>query len=246
MPVENQDKYTYYRVNKEKKIECTSKGSNKGNEYDLLWGELIDINRVQDSWEGKPYHKFELTFRSPINQEIEILQIREGGSAARGLMFSLYSIPGTIRQVRIKPYEGKDDEGNKYTNLSLAYRDHESQDWQKIPEWPEELINALPPPKEYQLPSGRSDLDYSEQIKYIQRLFVRIKKQKIRKIVEVTSKDSPEREMMDTATGEVIRDGRRISDDLYKDPEPTLPPPAQQAPPVLTDDFDDMDDDLPF
>lgn len=244
MPVENQEKFTWYKINKEGRIECTSKGPHKGHEYDILWGILVGIEPKEDSWEGETYYNYHLHLQHPADDSIEILQVRESSSAARGIMLSLYCIPGQIRQVRFNPYRSTYQD-KTYTNVSLMYRDHESDTWEKVPEWPKELTEHLPPVKEITLTNGKKVIDDGDRVKYIRGIYARIKKQKLTGAGEDTRKrpSGAISEQVDPDTGEIITSITDASEALYRSPAQAKP--ALEAN-VIPDDFEDMDDDLPF
>jgi hypothetical protein len=252
MPVDNFETYKYYSVGKNGKIRSTG-GEDKDVEYDFLYGILTSIDLKEDVYEGEKNFKWHFKLETPEHDHVEILQMGEGSSAARGLMISLMSIPGPIYQIRVIPYKHKPDGYDKtFTNLSVRYRNEPDGDWEKI-EWDQTILDHLPPSRE-------GDNDNRERRIYIRQLAVRIKKQKLNNhLIDVTSKESSKREVMDQRTGEVKDaprefDGIEAAEATYGPPKTSLGPargqqPRRQPAPVKEPplpDFDDVDDDLPF
>lgn len=188
MPVEKATYYKYYSMNKNGRIRSTSR-EERGAEYRSIWGFFCGIELITDVWRGKRIKKYHFKLRQPGSDTTEILQIREGSSAARGIIFSLMSIPEEkIRYVRFSPYRKK-YRGAIYTNVWVEYKTNASGEWKGV-EWREELIDHLPEQTEIEL-MDRVVLDDSERRKYIRGLAARIKRTKLRE-TEKSAADTPE------------------------------------------------------
>ena len=237
MPAGHRPSINYYSINKNGKIRSTS-GNDKDTEYDFLWGVLVGIDRMKDSYEGDVHHKWHFKLEDPLHGSMDVLQIGEKSSAARGLIMSLISIPGIIRQIKITPFN-KNHDGKTYTNVWLECREHEADPWENSPEWTKQVVDHMPEQKEVKLSDGSIVLDDGERRKYIMGLAARIKKTKIN---APKTNGLADGERMDPATGEVM-DHTAASEAAYREPAPEK---VKQIPEEIHTDFDDMDDDLPF
>ena len=240
MPVGHRPAYNYYSINKNGKIRSTS-GDDKNEEYDFLWGILSGIDLQKDEWEGEVIYKYHFKLEDPIEGGVDILQVGEASSAARGIIMSLMGLD-KICQVKFTPFT-KTSDGRTYTNVWVEHRTHVNNDWEKCPEWAKDVIDHLPDVNEVELSDGRSILDDGERRKYIRGLAARIKKTKLNTLPESTGTGLNPGERVDDRTGEVI-DHSSATNAAYGAPAPEK---VKQKPEELhADDFDDMDDDLPF
>jgi hypothetical protein len=242
MPVENEKNILYYSVSKNATIRSTN-GTNKDTEFDSIWGVLVSIREdLKNEFEGRLYPKFEFKLEDPAHSVVEILQVGLNSSAARGLIVSLYCIPGEIKQVKITPYP-KD----KYTNVWVKYRDNENEEWKDLDkDRVLQMFKALP---EVTVDKLTDHVEDRERLMFIRKLARKISQDKLHGMPENNNHDNkngvpPKNEQFDPETGEVF-DGRKATDDVYGEPKHEKSTPVASA---EIDDhmFDDMDDDLPF
>ena len=232
MPVEKGKTFSYFSISKEGKIRSTS-GNDKDEKYKFIWGVLVGIEFVKDSWEGETIYKYHFKLEDPSHGSMDILQVGEASSAARGMIMSLISIPGNIHQVKFTPFN-KNHDGRTYTNVWVEHRTHEADPWEDTPEWDKKITKHLPDIKEVKLSDGRNILDDGERRKYIRGLAARIKKTKLNLRPD---------EVVDEETGEIM-DGRQAAESAYGEPAPEKV--TQQREELHEHNFDDMDDSLPF
>lgn len=249
MPVEEIKTVKYYSINKNGRIRSTS-GQDKDQQYESLWGILVGIELVEDSFEGKKNYKYQFKLEDPLHDHLEILQVGEASSAARGIILSLMSIPGRINLVHFSPYQKTVDD-NAYTNVWVKHADKTGQAWQEI-EWDKKLTDHLPPQKEVRF-GDRVELDDWERRKYIRGIAARIKKTKLNLREDQVEQSGLKSTESITPDGEIV-DKASATRAVYEDPRPA-PEKVTQRPQELhskeNEDgyksvFDDADDDLPF
>ena len=230
MPVENTESYSYYSISREGKIRSTS-GPDKGEQYDTIWGNLVGIDLMTDEYEGEKIMKWHFKLEDPEHSKVEILQVGEASSAARGIIMSLVSIEGNVHQVKFSPYRSSHG-GKEYTNCAVYHRYDETAPFDKTPKWSKQMMDGLPDVEEIQL-SDRKVFDDGPRRIYIRQLAAHVKKQKLNLRKEQTT------EKVDEDTGEVLN------------PDPAQaaygePPAHVKQQPEEIHNFEDIDDTLPF
>lgn len=235
MPVEEIKTVKWYSINKKGRIRSTS-GADKDHQYESLWGVLVGIELKEDVYDGEETFKYQFKLEDPIHSHLEILQVGEASSAARGIIMSLFSIPTErIHLVNFAPYTKTVDE-KTYTNVWVKYAEDTGQQWQDT-EWDKVVMEHLPDVKEVKV-RDKTYLDDTDRRKYIQGLAARIKKTRL----NIRADQVQSKEVVDEDTGEVL-DGRKVADDVYKEP---VEKHQQKSSSELDDRMADMDDDLPF
>lgn len=239
MPVEEIKSVNYYSLN-DGRVTATN-GPHKGTQYESIWGVLVGIEHVKDEYQGETIYKWHFKLESPNHDQLEILQVGEKASAARGIISSLLMIPrDTIKMVHLRPYVTPAQEsGREFTNVWVQWADDTGEAWKDV-EWNQEIIDAIPSAKEIKLDNGRVVYDDGERILFVRKMAARIKKQRI--------VQASESEKVDGNTGEVF-DGKKQAETAYGDPAPEKV--KQQSTSEVDqhmhhNNFDDLDDDLPF
>lgn len=244
MPVEERKEISYYSL-RDGRITKTN-DPNKGHQYESLWGKLVSIDHVKDSYEGEIFYKwhFKLEHPDPTIDSLDILQIGERASAARGLIASLLMIPrDTIHLIHMRPYTQRTDEGREYVNIWLQWADSTGEAWKDV-EWNKDIIDQIPDVAEVKGASGKTFLDDTDRIVFVRKMAARIKKKHLPGGVPKAT------EKVDPQTGE-ITSGADAAETMYKQPPERVRQTSsgkvdQQMPAIDSADFDDMDDDLPF
>jgi hypothetical protein len=168
MPTFNKPTRKYYTISKEDSPDGLIRHkdhSGQVHHFGGLEGILTSIDLVKDEYEGQIQMKWQFKFEDRDHSQVDILQIGEGASAARGLIISMVSCPGEIGWVSLSPYR-KEYEGSTYTNLYVKINREEV-------EWDEQVIDNLPgvQAEEYK---GREFIDDSARRKYVRQLARRV------------------------------------------------------------------------
>lgn len=211
MPVEQYTPTNYFTINKEGDIRGSSKQV-KDQVFQSIWGVLVGIDLKEDEWEGEKIFKYQFKLEDPAHGQLDILQVGEKSSAARGIIMSLTAMDGPIRQVRFSPFTKKaGSEGKTYTNVWVSQRDHQDQPWQDTPEWPKEMVEGMPE-VETMIIGDQKVLNDWERRKYIRQMAAHLKKHRLNIRAHQSNDDLPDN--VDPDTGEVM-DGKQQGETLY-------------------------------
>lgn len=254
MPVSKKSVKNYYSFLKNS--EKTPEGGRirhvdrNGNEefFGDIEGILVGIELVKDEYEGAVNWKYHFKFEDQAHQQIDILQVGETSSAARGLLTTLVSCEEPIGWVKVSPYL-KDSDGTTYTNV-----------WTEVNgatvDWKDEVKAAIPDVVETKNAIGEKQIDDSERRMFFRRIAKNITQKRLAGHVT--------HERVDPETGEVTSggpvnpnapqlNGGNGAEDMYARPEGEPPKhPAEQEKPeekagVDMSGWDDIEDDgLPF
>lgn len=235
MPVQNRKPIIFYTVSRNHKIRRTSEGPQKNEEYDMIWGILTSIKLMEDSYEGRPTYKYYFNFEPPSHDCTEILQAGQSSSCARGIILSLASIPGKIRQVRIRVYKAE-TERSEFTNAYVEYRDNSEQEWKKI-EWDKEIVEAMPASEPVMI-RGREEWDDTKRLHFLEKLRKMVSEKKL----EGGGPDTPGHTHPDHMGDNDMLERQSTTETKQQSPGRHTPKPSE----FKLDDMDDVDDDLPF
>ena len=249
----------YYTISRQ----ATVRHKNKLNEeehYDYIEGLLTDIKLIEDEYDGDKRYVWHLVFEPEDGTYQEILQVGESSSAARGIIRSLFSVQGPIGWVKIGPYSKKPEGYDKaFTNVWFEHEGH-------TVEWLPQLLEHEPDTEEHYI-NEKPIIDDTKRRHYYRKLVKRIVP---RLSGQRQHPSGPKR--VDQETGEVTREEEESQQPRRAGAgrNPERPEPAQQEPhpadrrqvsdntygkgqgagaeqqgPDLQD-WDDVDDDLPF
>jgi hypothetical protein len=217
---------------------------------------------MEDSYEGRKVYKYNFRFEEPDHSGINILQAGESSSCARGILISLASINGPIRQVKIRVYKADTDVG-EFTNAHVEYRDESSEPWVKA-EWRKSIMDRMPPAQKVTI-RGREEWDDTERLRFLESVSKHIAEKKLDVTglhyegnetqeepnhQEYEEQQQPDYQPQNTQPPHPAETNQMPSGgEVYGPPKQTNQAPEKFKPkPATPSDFnlDDIDDDLPF
>lgn len=241
-PVKNRTPITYYSISREGKIRHKDSRTGVEKIYDTIEGYLVSIQLKEKEYEGEKRTVWYFTFEDKEHDQMDILQVGEASSAAHGILTSLASHPGNLGWVSISPKLSKpDDKGKQYTNVWVEI-DGKTTDW--LPA----IKNNIPELEEVRLPSGKKILDNSKRLDFYRGVAAKVKKEKLNLREEEYDKQKQERKKKPlNPTDDNRRSGASNKQPKHQ-PEPPPPEDEDLGGKDLNsiDNWDDIDDDLPF
>lgn len=221
-----------------------------GNEtfYGEIEGILTGIELVKDEYEGAVNWKYHFRFEDQAHSQVDILQVGENASAARGILTTLICCddPEGIGWVKVSPYLGESD-GTTYTNVWVEVNGH-------TVDWKDEVVESIPDVKVFTNAIGEKNIDSSERRMFFRRIAKNITTKKLAgKVVhqldehvdqgtgEVNYASQPQREPGSREPRQPEADGKAMAERLAGDPHP-----AEEPEPVDMTGWDEVEDDLPF
>lgn len=238
MPFEKRQAYKYASISKENHPHGLIRHKDRdGNEYHFgtIKGILTQIELKKDEYQGEERFVYHFKFEDREHTEVNILQIGEAASAARGLLTTLMCCEEPIGWVSVSPYR-KEYEGKEYTNVWVEVNGH-------TVEWKDEVKQKIPDTREVEF-GGKIHIDDGKRRKWFRKVAEHISQEKLHGgIYHSAIQPEAKAERAETAG----MNGKQQAEALHGDPEPSLSERSSQEDNDTVDMSDlDVDDDLPF